>query len=171
MRRTFRRRSFNRRPRKMQWVRTTVSVPAPVSPAAVDLLADFKSRFGITINIPDIVIWRVILKISIFVTVSVSNSSSGVLIALFNEQTTTILPNAFLDPYSEKFLWWEDLMVAKEVEESGAITNPVLYKEIDVKTHRKLANMEESLWLQATQHGNATMNNFDVAANVLLKLP
>jgi len=54
---------------------------------------------------------------------------------------------------------------------SGVVTNPVLYRSLDVRSKRKLSNMGESLLFSLTATGNSTLSQVAVAGRVLLILP
>ena len=155
---------------KYQWVREVATNVVASSPIQFDLLSNFKSRFGIIFNLPDIVIWRVHIKVSIGLTISSFTPATAVLFALYCENQFNVV-NSFTDPYAEKFLMFDNLYAADQVLQAGSISIPTLYKEYDIRTHRKLANMEETLFAQFTQQGNATMTAVDYTTSILLKLP
>lgn len=176
----FRRRvvPYRRRKRgRFQWARTTFNNVGPVhAPNANidDLLATFKTAAGITLNLPDIVIWRVHLKVTITFTLSPAAiaANSGVNFAMacenlgFSVQPVTA-------QYEERWLMW-DFITANEnqfMATAGTAGTQVLYKEYDIKAHRKLGNMNESLLTFITEQGNCVMNGYSITASVLLKLP
>jgi hypothetical protein len=174
MRTRFRRAGFRsrRKRNKYIWVRDTADSTSPVSPFALDMLASFRTKFGITLNLPDIVVWRIHLKIAITVTISSYTAAAGALVSVFNEDQQILVPNSLLDTYSERFLAWERLYLAEEAIASGVATNPTLYKEFDIRSHRRFQNVEETLWWQVVTTGTVTgITQISSNWSVLLKLP
>jgi hypothetical protein len=47
----------------------------------------------------------------------------------------------------------------------------VLYKTYDVRSHRKLDNVNSSLWLTLSETGNAVLTDYSYTASILMKMP
>ena len=46
-----------------------------------------------------------------------------------------------------------------------------MYRRYNIKSHRCLRNLDETLWLNLSQVGTMTVSEFAINASVLLKLP
>src|SRR6266576_3548833 len=169
-RRTFVRRpvqrSFARPRKKWMWVRETFNNIGPQQapiPNMGDLLATFKTQMGINFNLPDIVIWRLLIKIAVKISFvpAVATASSGVLISAF--------------VFDEKYLSWEMLYAAQSYAQGGqiptALTDVFLYKELDIRAHRKISNLNETLWFTLSASGDANILQYSYTYSLLLKLP
>jgi hypothetical protein len=173
-------RQFTRRKPKYQWTRQTFSTGAPgASLNTYDLLGSFKTAMGITFNLPDIVIWRIILKVSIrfHYAPATLTASDGFLLALWcQDQALDPAFNAVLSPNTQKYQMW-DQMYTSEQEKGGenllvaAGTANTLYKEYDIKTHRKLENIGDTQILQIVSTGNAVPNEISYTMSLLMRLP
>src|SRR6266576_2266528 len=189
-RRTFVRRpvqrSFARPRKKWMWVRETFNNIGPQQapiPNMGDLLATFKTQMGINFNLPDIVIWRLLIKIAVKISFvpAVATASSGVLISAFvddekkaNSLATTSF-NPLSSPFDEKYLSWEMLYAAQSYAQGGqiptALTDVFLYKELDIRAHRKISNLNETLWFTLSASGDANILQYSYTYSLLLKLP
>ena len=178
----YRRRGFRRgfRQRKNYiWVRGAVSQVTGVSQPnfiSHDLLAGYRSSAGITLNIPEFTVWRIHIKISIQFGLSpvAATANDGCLVASFVEQTDVATikdPLAF--PYNERYLIWEQLFAAEQrLMGTPSTTQPdalVLYKVFDVRSRRRLDNLNDTLWLTVTPNGNANSVTDDVKFSILLR--
>lgn len=169
-RRSFRRSSIRRR-RRYQWVRDNVQAATPVNPVNFDLLSNYRNQFGVLFMLPDIVIWRIHIKISVNFTISAFNANQGCLVSLFNEDVNLAPVAALSNQYNERYLMWDMLHLSKQVVESSATTVPVVYGEYDIKSHRKFQNQNETLWLQIQGNNITALTEVFATYSVLLKLP
>ena len=173
------------RTRKMTWVRQVFNstvVSTPPSFYTFDLLGDWKTRMGITLNLPDITIWRVLLKISVKITwpaVLASEESSGFLYAVYVDDQSEALaasnPNPITDPYKDHFMRWEFVPTTEMIAQNGVqpAANAVFYmfKNVDVKSRRKLTEIEDSLFLDVAAEGNtANIAGLAVSSLVLMSI-
>lgn len=172
--RSFRRRSFSRR-RHWIWVRNTHnnSSPGP-SPVLLDLLADFKTHAGITINFPEFRIWRLRLKVSITVTITggTTASNDGVLITTFIDGMTQVPLNQLTNSQDEADMVYDFLYTYKVIGQgftvnSFAVTAVPLYGEYDIKAHRKLKSIDDTCFLQMAASGNAVITGYSVSYAML----
>lgn len=179
--RSFRRRSFSRRRRrKYQWVRQNVSDSVPTSPVTYDLLTNYKNVFAITAMLPDITIWRIRIKISIDFHFSAAGdplAASGVFFAIFTESQNLAHLTASANPYDEHFMWWDKFYASETLKENysniavSSTLPQVIYKEVDVKSHRKLTDVHDTLLMQLQSQGDVVMNSVDFTHSTLLLLP
>lgn len=181
MRRT---RTFVRRTRpkiNWQWARETsndVVIITPPSYYLEDLLASFKSAYGFNINFPDIVIWRIHLRISVtvrFPASIVNPEAYGVLVTVYPEDMNFIQENAVTHPYMERFMYYKTLYYSEAVlggeAQPVANSNGTLFHEFDIKAHRRLANLEDTLILQVAPTGGlASLQGLSWSSSVLLKM-
>lgn len=76
---------FRRRRAKWMWAREVVHNVGPANPNSSGLLNPWRANMGLVFNLPDIVIWRVHIKISISIHLSSAtyNSDAGVRIGMY----------------------------------------------------------------------------------------
>lgn len=171
------RRRFTRRRKAYIWVRGAESTVTPVNQPsfiAHDLLERYRSTAGINLNLPEFTIWRVHIKIAIKFSVTAAAVTDGALFAMFVEQSAaqgglTAVFDPLLNPYNQRYMMWDALM-ANELRMQGGTdpTNIYLYRNYDIKTHRRLVNLGDSLWLTVTPFGGATGLTFDSKYSILL---
>jgi hypothetical protein len=169
-----------RRAKRWQWQRLTVNNVGPIhAPNANmdDLLATFKTAMGITLNLPDIVIWRILIKIAIKIGFNPNNqtSNTGVLLSLFVDDPPAATFQPVTQPFSQRYLMWDEIYTAEGLLNSVPLSatpgNAVLYKTYDVRSHRKLDNVNSSLWLTLSETGNAVLTDYSYTASILMKMP
>ncbi len=143
-----------------------------------DLLANYRTVAGITLNIPEFTIWRIRIRIScqfgLSPTTAVANNA--VLHAIFVEQNVAAaLPNPVTAPYNERYLMYDNYYLA-ENEIAGNITvaaptTNVLasFRTYDIKAHRRLDNLNDTLWLTLTPQGNVASLTSSVTYSILLR--
>lgn len=166
------RRTFRRRKGRYLWVRDFTQASNPTNPQSFDLLSNYRSQFGVNFMLPDIVIWRIHIKISVSFTIAAFAASQGILVALFNEDPNLAsIPAALTNQYNERYMMWDMLHLSPSVIESGVTTTPVVYKEYDIKSHRRFQNQNETLMLQLQGNGITAMTEMFATYSVLLKLP
>ena len=166
------------RKRKWLWVRETISTGSPSATINnYDLLTNYKSDMGLTLNLPDIVIWRIIMKISIrfHLNPNTITASDGFLLALAVDDSQVFPTNMLLSPYGEMYQLWEQLYASRsfsEVEVVSSATNSfMIYKECDIRTHRKLRDLKDTQIMQLVSTGNAVPDEISFTHSTLLKLP
>ena len=178
---TYRPRTFVPRRRKYQWVRGQNINTSPVQQPntnTFDMLSFWRVEQGILLNLPDIVIWRIHLKISARISLAPNtvNASSGVHVAAFVDDVQPTSFNPVTAEFNQKYLIWEELYAYQTLVGTGQpiVTQPgplALYKEFDVKSHRKILNIEQSLLLTIGAQGNANLDEYSLTYSVLVKLP
>lgn len=172
-----RRRSFSRRHR-WQWVRETINNAAPnASLDSIDLMANFKTHAGITINFPEMTIWRIKLKLSITITITggTTTSNDGVLVTAFVDGMTQVPLSQLLNSQDEADLVYDFLYTYKVIGQgflidsfaAGAVP---LYGEYDIKAHRKFRSIDDTLFLQFAASGNAVITNYSLSYAILTKI-
>jgi len=182
---TFRRTSFPARSapvrrRKWQWVREHVDALAPNALVdSFDLLDNFKTNLGLNLNFPDIVIWRILIKISVRFSLApaIVTAADGVFMSLWTDDPA--IPSSFIStaqPYSEHYMMWDQIYFSEalmngQTETDLATVPRSVYKQYDVRTHRKLLNMGDTLILQLSATGDATMTEISFTHSTLLKMP
>lgn len=105
-------------------------------------------------------------------------SNNGMFVGAFVDSVSAasgLVAGLDTHPYDESFLIW-DLMYANDVLNNGpnSTSNPMLYKEYDVRAKRKIANINETLMLTLETQGNVTMgasDNVHIVSSCLLKMP
>ena len=180
----FARRRFSRSPvrarvRRWQWIRSSrnsvAAIPEP-SFQTIDLLDNFRTLVGIDLNFPEFTIWRIRLKVSVRITPVLTagsvDSNASVTLAIFCDDMAATYTNPVVSKYNEKFLLWDDMYVYKTLAAAGggttvpASTDVPMYAEYDLKGHRKLANIGDTLLFQIAPTG-ASVVNYSLNYNVL----
>jgi hypothetical protein len=156
-----------------------VAVVVPPAFYQEDLLTTFKAEFGFTVNFPDIVIWRIRLKLTLHLKypAAITNEETyGALVGFFVDDAAFGLKSVGTFPYAEKYMWYETIYNMEAVMSGAPV--PVangfgsLVHNFDIKTRRKLGNIEDTLIMQVAPVGGlASINGISWNASVLLKLP
>jgi hypothetical protein len=161
---------------RYHWVRSFENNASPSAFNTIDLLGVWKTSMGITFNMPDITIWRIIIKIAVrFSVVTAATTNTGAFIALLVDDTTQVELTSLTHPYDEQYLMWDFGFVAQQSlasSDSSAIpANPLAYKEYDIRSHRKLRSVNDTLILTIGNSGNATLTDYTFVQNTLIRLP
>jgi hypothetical protein len=164
-----------RRTTHWQWIRETVNNATPNGAINnVDLLSGFKAHAGITINLPEIVIWRIRLQISIKVTVTNPTvPNDGVLATVFVDGTNQTLLNQVSNAMDEKDMIYDFLYVYETVANTDnviATATAALYRNMDIRVHRKLSAIDSTLFLQLASSGTAVINLYSYSSAILVRL-
>lgn len=161
-----------RRKARYVWVRDFLQAASPTNPQSFDLLSNYRSQFGLNFMLPDIVVWRIHIKISVSFTIAAFAANQGILVAVFNEDPNLgSIPAALTNQYNERYLMWDMLHLSPSVIESGVTTTPVVYRDYDIKSHRRFQNQNETLMLQVQGNGITAMTELFATYSVLLRLP
>lgn len=176
MRRFFRRSSRARNRHRWQWIRQTVNNASPNATLnSIDLLNNFKTHAGITINLPDMVIWRLRLKVSITIGITggTVGANDGILVTSFVDSVNQVVVNQLTDAMDQHDLVYDMLYayetIAKTTNVRGTGT-VVLYMEYDLKSHRRFQSIDDTLWLQLAASGNATISEYSFSTAILTKI-
>ena len=176
------RRTFVRRKRRWQWIRSTENSVTPISTsnfAQHDLLLNYRTLAGIDLNLPEFTIWRVLIKISIRISVAPAAafvSNDGAQFAVFVDDMSDVGSNPVVSPYDEKYMLWDAIYAYEAFMQGGVNTTQetqgplALFKSYDIKTHRKIENLKESLLFQIAPTGNSTVEDYSWTQNTLVLL-
>lgn len=173
--RRFRTRSIlPRRRHKWQWIRQSANNASPnASLNSIDLLQIFRSHAGITINLPEMTLWRIRLKIAITITVTTAaTSNDGVLVTSFVDSMNQAVVNQLTDPMDQHDLVYDFLAAYETLMQTNnnAVTKVILYKEFDLKSHRRFNNIDDTLWLQLASSGTAVITDYSYSTAILTKI-
>lgn len=174
MRRYYGRRSRGRRRGRYEWLRDTFNNAAPAALNTIDLMANYKSHLGLNVNLPEISIWRLRLKIAISIAVTAPvHANDGVLCTVFVDGQNQTVLNQLTNSYDERDMLY-DFMYAydtlKSSSDSFSGTTIALYKEFDIKTHRSLRSVDDTLFLQLAASGSAVIDDYSVSMVNLIKV-
>ena len=173
------RRRYNRRfsgpRRRWQWIRSSENNASPnASLNNIDLMSTWRSHSGISINLPEFVIWRIRLKLSITITVTTSVAANdGVLVTAFVDGSNQTATNQLSQPYDQKDLIFDMLYATETVKQSTdslATTTVTLYREYDIKSHRKLPALDDTLKLQLASSGTAVITGYSFTQSTLVRM-
>ena len=144
-----------------------------------DLLASYRTRSGVTLNIPEFTIWRIHIRISIQFGLSPATAvaNSACLLTLFVDTADfSGLPLTLSEPYSEQYLMYDNLYVSELIMNGFNVpaatpTIDVLaaVRNYDIKSHRRLGNLNETLWLTLTPQGNMEQLTSSITYSILLR--
>jgi len=157
------------------WVRETFNNVAPAhspTPNLDDALGTFKTQYGISLNLPDFTIWRLRIKISIHISSVAVLANNAVHFAAFVDSLeTSPTISSLTKPFAHKYLMWDNLYLTDTVMQSGetAAAVNVVYKEYDIKSHRRLENIEDTLWFSLTELGNTNIVDYAYTWSLLLR--
>ena len=159
------------RTQRMQWVRESPNNVAPANPSNIDLLALFRTQFGITANLPDIVVERLHLKVSCTYTITTAGANNGIAVAAWVDSKNQTIQSAVAQPYDQHFLIYDILYQTEQQLYAGAVggTADVAYHIYDVKSKRKLRSIDETLWLQLQPVGAIVFTQYAYTMSLLLK--
>lgn len=173
MRRFYRRRW--RRRGRFEWLRDTINNASPNATLnTIDLMANYKSHLGISVNLPEISIWRLRLKISITISQAAALAANdGVLVTVFTDGQNQTLLNQLTNGYDERDMLY-NMMYSSEYAFNTAVTGAsselILYKEFDIKTHRSLRSVDDTLFLQLAASGQTQITGYSVSVVNLIKV-
>jgi hypothetical protein len=172
--------SVMRKRSRYQWVRDLVNVASVTSPLNIDLMSDWRSNMNLTLLLPDIVIWRFRIRLSITGKIAVASSakaSNGVEVSSYVnalDSTPVVLSNA---KYEQQFLIFDQIYCSEMFSQSANNFNAVttneiyLFKDYEIKSHRKFPNQNDTLWLHIGNVGDFVMDQVNYTMRLLIKLP
>lgn len=162
--------------RKRVWARTIESNTDLALDVTYDLLSDFRTSAGITINLPGVTIGRVRIKIQVHLDFSVTagSSSHGVVAGVYtqSQQSSGGRLQASSDLIDDYLYWgWHPASEAGEFFTVGTATDQSYCFEIDSKAMRKMDEVGMGLFLNLATTGSINMVGSTIASSVLLILP
>ena len=161
---TFMARRTSRRPHYL-WIRQLFNSQTLIPSAGfnqLDMLADYRTQSGIDLNLPEFTIWRLRVKVSVKVSVAPATAfteSDGILVSAFCDSKSRVAISPVVNRYEDRFLIWQALYASEGLFMGAlpAVNNEMLlYREIDVKSHRRLENIGDTLLLQLAPIGLQT---------------
>jgi hypothetical protein len=143
-----------------------------------DLLADFRTSLGININLPGFTIWGIKIRISIrFDITTIYNQAFGYTVGLVVDDINGTPPDPNVDVNSD-WMWrtWYPLLPPTDIGQFSTTTAPtntmfVRTVEIDCKSHRKMEEVGQSLFLVLSTTGGLELTEVTHQADVLVLLP
>ena len=166
-------RPFVRRRKAFLWIRESVNNVTPAhqpTPALTDLLDPFRTQFGINFQLPNFTIWRLIISISVRITplsTVIANDSVHMSIFMDDREVSPTI-NSLVRPFSKQYMMWTSAYASQAVVASQTPVDN-LYKEFDIRTHRKIENLEQTLWLSLVETGNVVMLDYSTTYSLLLR--
>lgn len=133
---------------------------------------------GLTLNLPDLVIWRIHIKISIDIHLATASytAQNGAFVALFVDDSTQAQLTPLTNQYGQRYLMWDKIYLSEQAMNGMAIaavttTNTYqMYKTYDIRSRRKLL-LQDTLFFQLVAHGQTVFDQFEVTYSVLLRIP
>ena len=185
------RRFSSRRPMLVQrrkphwlWVRANTNDPTSIpvtTHRTFDLLANYRTLAGIDLNLPEFTIWRVRIKVNVKFNLAIAQPtfepSDGILVAMYVDDMADNGTNPVVSVYHEHYLIYEEIFAYKMLQEGangGQLTPQVataaipLYREFDVKSHRRITNIGETLQLQLAAFGNGVIQTSALSYSILV---
>lgn len=166
------RRSFHRTRRSYDWLRQVYQPTVNATLMNVDMLSGFRTAAGITINLPEITIWRIRLKISLKVTIAaVMAANDAVHLTLFVDGQSQTPISQSSNPLDQQDMWWDTIYLTEAVMTGSSTTGAgtfVLYKEYDIKSHRKFKAAQDTIFLQLATTGQPQITDASVSQSILI---
>ncbi len=159
---------------RFEWVHDTFNNVTPAAVNLDDLLGNFKAQYAISANFPEIVIWRLHIRFSVRVGITTNAANDGVLCTCFVDSTKQTIVNQATNPNDEHYLIYKQLYATQVAMNGGTVGSGGavgLFEEWDVKAHRKLVNINDSLLFQTSFTGSVTPTDYSVSFAALLKMP
>jgi len=101
---------------RWQWARVTTNSITPSPPYTADLLANWRLNLGITMNLPEITIWRMHIKISIRITVPTQQANDGIFISSWVDSAFQPTQLSSPNPYDQKYLIWDAQYITEQIK-------------------------------------------------------
>ena len=163
-----------RKRNRWQWVRQSYQPTVNATLMNVDALSGYRTAAGITINLPEITIWRVRLRISIKVTIAAALAANdGVMVSVFTEGQSVTPLNQVSNPLDQRDML-SSMLYLSEPCMTGAATGAAgtfyLYKEYDIKAHRRLQSAQDTLFVQLASSGQVQIADVSFSQSILLKV-
>jgi hypothetical protein len=175
-----RRRRFPIRPRRRtQWARVSLNNVGPVHGPSVnadDLLANWRTAAGVTLNIPEFTIARIHIKISIAFSWSPATITANSLahFALTVDSINQAPLNPLTNQYQQSYMMWDAIYGTEQLFQGGGdlttLGDSVLYRTIDIRSKRKLGNAGDTLWALLVDQGNLSMSGYSYTGSILLQM-
>lgn len=165
-----------RRPHRWIWVRETTNNASPSATLNnLDFLSAWRTHTGISVNLPEITVWRFKLKISIRVTLAAAvQPNDGVLLTTFVDSTSQTLSSQLTNPFDQPDMIYEFMYCNETTKMSGlgaaAASAMPLYVSRDIRARRKLRSIDDSLQGQLAASGQAQITHYSYSSAILLKL-
>ena len=170
-----------RRKAKYVWIRgVNNNVQAVTQPAfqLYDLMSEYRTLAGVTLNIPEFTLWRLRIRVSISFGLSplTFTANSGAHIAMFVDDLdfpTSVNPVAH--PFNEQFLMWDEYFVSEQVVNSPVANPPTAanlfagYRQYDIKSHRRLRNLNDTVLLTISPTGNVEQLTSSIVFSMLMR--
>lgn len=172
----FRRTLMPRRRRKsrFEWIHGSFVAATPNATLNnFDLLSGFKTTLGIQVNLPELVVWRIHLRISAVITIAGAMAANdGVLHTVFVDSQNQTVLNQLSDPYDQHYLMFDFAYLTETAYQSDihAAGTYAIARNYDIRSHRRLASLTDTLWLQTAASGQATFTSISYVQSVLVKI-
>ncbi len=138
----------------------------------VDLLALYKTAAGININLPEFTVWRIRIKVSVSFTIAAAVAANdAILLSVFTDSATQVPVNQVANPLDQRDLIFTPWYVSEAVSQgvnAGAGTF-VLFKEFDIKAHRRIRQGNDTLYLQLATSGQPQMTGVSIGQIILMR--
>ena len=168
--------------RKRVWARDAVEAVTPADQDIFtrDLLSDFRTAMGISVNLPGFTIGPIKIKISIRFDISVVNQpqtqAEGYMVGLIVDTIQGGPPDIFAEPNADWMWWsWYPLTPPDDVSTVSttvpANTRLVSSIEIDCGSKRKLEEVGQTLFLVVQTTGEAEIGQITEFTSSLVFLP
>ena len=163
--------------RKKVWARTiqTDTNPADV-PYFVDLMEDFRTAMGITINLPGFTVGPIKIKIGLRFDIEVVQSQQmGYTVGLVVSDLAGTPPNPQIQPDVD-WMWWAWYPLVPPQEQVLVSSTPVAQTvltsiEIDCNSMRKMEEVGQTLFLVISATGGAIVDAVTTQGSTMVRLP
>lgn len=158
--------------RKWEWIYVEYDSSTAVASDHKDLLVDWKTKLGITANLPDMTVARVRGTLHIECAAQTLHASStGIQVGMLVWPATQLanVPLPLTDPWNDWNYWAQHYIDVDGAVPANASESLVAGMPVDVKAMRKLRNIDDTLVLVWEAIGNVWRVHGTLAIGV--KLP
>jgi len=159
-----------RRP-NYDWIRQVYQPTLNATLMNVDLFGGFRTAAGITINLPEITIWRIRLSISIRVTIAAALAANdAVHVTAFTSGQARTPLNQVSSPLDQQDMWWDTIYLTEGLMTGSGTPDPgsfYIYKQYDIKARRRFKSAQDTVFLQLASSGQVQIADVSLSQSIL----
>jgi len=163
---------MSRPKRSYDWIRQVYQPTVNATLMNVDLFSGYRTAAGITINLPEITIWRIHLAISIKVTTAaVLAANDAVHLTVFTDSQAQTPLSQSSNPLDQRDMMWHTLYLTENLvtgSGDGGAGTFYLYKELDIRAKRRFRATQDTCYLQLSATGQPQITDVSVSQSILV---
>lgn len=162
-----------RRPRRPgAWIHQVANNASPSAQNNVDLLSSLRSALGVSVNLPEIRIWRIKLRVSIRFSITTLAASQGALVAVFVDSKNQTVLDMVANPFDQHFTIYDMNYASRQEMEAGTQgTNGfAVTRSYNTRCRARLRNLTDTLFMQINYQGGVTPTDYSYASSIYYTL-